>query len=103
MTSMLDFDSQKLEALCIRWKVTRLDLFGSVLRADFGPQSDVDILVDFDPAAQWSLMDLARMEIELAGVMGRSVDLVERKAVEQGSNPIRRAHILAETRNVYVA
>jgi uncharacterized protein len=102
MTSLLDFDNRKLEELCVRWKVARLDLFGSVLRADFGTKSDVDVLVDFDPEAHWSLLELARMEIELAGVMGRPVDLVERQAVEQGENPVRRKHILAETQNVYV-
>ena len=86
-----------------RWKVAEFSLFGSALREDFGPTSDVDVLVAFEPEARWTLVDLDRMEEELASLFGRPVDLVERRAVEQSDNYIRRRHILSSAEAVYVA
>ncbi|TEU14440.1 MAG: hypothetical protein E3J21_15845, partial [Anaerolineales bacterium] len=77
-----------------RWRVTELALFGSVLRGDFGPDSDVDALVSFAPDARWSLFDLVTMQDELRAILGREVDLLERVAVEQSENYIRRRSIL---------
>lgn len=83
-----------------RWKIIELALFGSVLRDDFDPQSDVDVLVSFDPAATWSLWDLTTMEDELAAIVGRRVDLVEKEGLR---NPFRRQHILSGRKVIYVA
>jgi len=88
---------------CRRWRVTELALFGSILRQDFGPGSDVDVLVSFAPDARWSLFDLVRMEDELRVILGREVDLVERVAVEQSENYIRRKSILSNLEVVYAA
>ena len=67
----------ELEALCRRWKVRRLSLFGSVLRDDFGPDSDIDVLVEFEPDARIGFFGLARMQRELEALFGgRSVDLL---------------------------
>jgi len=88
---------------CRRWKVTELSLFGSVLRDDFGPDSDVDLLVSFAAGAHWTLFDLVTMEGEMAAILGRKVDLVEREAVERSENYIRRKHILREAEVVYAA
>ena len=87
---------------CRRWKIKELRLFGSALREDFGPESDVDLLVTFAPDAQWSLLDHARMEEELSGHLGRKVDLVSRRAVERSPNWIRRKAIL-ESAELYYA
>ena len=87
-------DRGRLAAFCRRWRVTDLALFGSVLRDDFGPASDVDLLVAFAPGARPSLFDLVEMEAELAGLMGRGVDLVTRRSVEESDNWIRRREIL---------
>jgi predicted nucleotidyltransferase len=65
----------EIAAFCRRNRVRRLSLFGSVLRDDFGPGSDVDVLVEFEPGARISLFDMAAMEIELAELVGRKVDL----------------------------
>jgi predicted nucleotidyltransferase len=73
-----------------------LALFGSILRQDFNADSDVDVLVSFAPDAQWSLFDLVRMESELETILGREVDLVERAAIEQSENYIRRKSILSD-------
>ena len=87
-------DRGRLAAFCRRWGVADLALFGSVLRDDFGPASDVDVLVAFAPGARPSLFDLAEMEAELAELVGREVDLVTRRSVEESDNWIRRREIL---------
>ncbi|HZF12460.1 MAG TPA: nucleotidyltransferase family protein [Thermoanaerobaculia bacterium] len=100
MTTALPIDPQQVADFCRRWKVTEFALFGSVLRADFRPDSDVDVLVTFEPGAPWTLWDLSRMRIELKALFGREVDLVEKQALR---NPFRRRAILAEQQVIYAA
>jgi len=88
---------------CRRWQVTEFCLFGSVLREDFRPDSDIDVLVRFAPQVRHSVFDLLRMEAELAKVFGRKVDLVDRRVVEQSPNYIRRRHILESAESIYAA
>ena len=78
-------------------------LFGSVLREDFSPTSDVDVLVSFMPEATWGLFDLVTMQEELEAMLGREVDLVSRAAVEQSENYIRRGQILSTLEIIYTA
>ena len=85
------------------WKIVELSFFGSVLRDDFRPDSDVDVLVTFAPDGRYSLFDLVHIEEELREILGRNVDLVERKAVERSENYIRRKHILGSLEAIYVA
>ncbi len=68
-------DQNLLAAFCRRHHVRRLALFGSVLRVDFGPDSDVDVLVEFEPAHVPGLFGMARLERELSALLGRTVDL----------------------------
>jgi uncharacterized protein len=82
-----------------RWRITELALFGSVLRDDFRADSDVDVLVSFDPSATWSLWDLTTMEDELAAIIRRKVELVEKEGLR---NPFRRQHILSGRKVIYV-
>lgn len=89
-----------IETLCRKWKVQELALFGSVLREDFSSESDVDVLVTFDPDAPWSAWDLIKMQEELEAALGRRVDLVERNALR---NPFRRREILRSHQVVYAA
>ncbi|MBI4701454.1 MAG: nucleotidyltransferase domain-containing protein [Deltaproteobacteria bacterium] len=96
-------DREKLAEFCRRWRITELDLFGSVLREDFSPASDVDVLVTFAPEARWGLFDLCRMEDELREIFRRKVDLVTRRSVEQSPNWVRRRHILRHLEVVHVA
>jgi hypothetical protein len=93
----------KVGEFCRKWKITEFALFGSVLREDFRPGSDIDVLVSFELHARWSLMDIVKMQDELETVLGRKVDLVERSAIEQSENYIRRRHILDSAEPVYVA
>ena len=92
----------EIEASCKKWKIVEFSLFGSSLRSDFGPQSDVDVLVTFATDTKYSLYDTINMEDELKKIFGREVDLVERKAVENSENYIRRKNILRSLKVVYV-
>jgi len=91
---------EQIAEFCRRWKITEFALFGSVLRDDFRPDSDVDVLVTFAPEAGHSLFDLVTMEDELVEIFGRKVDLVEKEAVQ---NPFRRHHILRTQQLVYAS
>ena len=88
---------------CRRWKISELALFGSVLREDFRPDSDIDVLVTFAPDAEWSLFDHVDMEDELEQILGRPVDLVSRRGIERSRNPFRRRAILESAQVVHVA
>lgn len=99
----IEMPAAKLDAFCRRWKVTELALFGSALRDDFGPESDVDFLVSFAPDADWSLLDHVGMEQELSEIVGRKVDVATRRAVERSENWIRREAILGSAREIYAA
>lgn len=103
MSARIRIDSERVADFCRRWGVVEFSLFGSVLRDDFRPDSDVDVLVRFAPDTKVSLFDLARMQDELGELLGRRVDLVEREAVERSENYIRRKHILSSVEPVYVA
>src|SRR5215208_6012593 len=97
-TAAIALPHQTIAAFCDRWKIVELSLFGSALRDDFGPSSDIDLLVAFAPDADWSLLDHVTMEEELAALLGRDVDLVSKRAVERSHNWIRRLEILDSAR-----
>jgi hypothetical protein len=88
---------------CQKWGIAELALFGSALRPDFRPGSDVDVLVTFAPDSHPSLFDLVQMEEELAQIFGRQVDLVSRRGIENSRNYIRREAILRSARVLYAA
>lgn len=94
---------KKLAEFCPRWNITELALFGSVLRQDFHPSRDIDLLVSFSPKAKISLFDPVRMLNELKEIFERDVDLVERRAIEKSENYIRRKSILSNTKVIYAA
>lgn len=95
--------SDRIAAFCERWRVVELALFGSAITDDFGPRSDVDVLVSFEPGSRHTLFDMVRMEDELSGLFGRNIDLVTRAAVEGSRNHIRRRAILDSAQVVYAA
>lgn len=90
----------RLADFCRRWKITEMSLFGSAVREDFRPDSDIDILVSFEAGAGWSLLDLMTIQEELVVLLGRPVDLIEEAALR---NPYRRAAILESKQIVYAA
>ena len=75
MAPGIAIDGGVIAVFCRRHQIRKLSLFGSVLRDDFGPDSDVDLLVEFEPGAVVGLLDMANMEFELSDVLGRKVDL----------------------------
>ncbi len=98
MASHLTVDRERIAAFCRKWKIQELSLFGSVLRDDFRPQSDVDVLVVYEEGAERDLWDHLHAEEELTEILGREVDLVEKPAVR---NPFRRRHILSNREVIY--
>ncbi len=102
-TLSIDIPHEEIDAFCHRWSVEKLELFGSVLRSDFGPESDIDFMVTFASDSHPSLLDLVTMQDELEVILGRDVDLIDRRSVEQSHNWVRRKEILGSTRPVYQA
>ena len=98
----IEIPYEKIAEFCRKWKIQELSLFGSVLREDFGPDSDIDVLVSFVPGADWSLFDHIRMEEEFSTILGRNVDIVTRRTVERSDNWIRRKAILESAVPCYV-
>ncbi len=101
MNARIDIPSDKIAAFCQRWQITRLALFGSILRDDFGSDSDIDVLVKFNETAHPTLFDMSRMEAELKAILGREVDLVSQRGVERSRNFLRRKAILESAELVY--
>lgn len=99
----LGIQKEDIASFCRRYRIKELALFGSVLRDDFRPDSDVDVLVDFEPGTDRDYERLQSMKEELERLFGRSVDLVERQRIESSENYIRRKHILTHLETVYVA
>jgi Predicted nucleotidyltransferases len=85
---------------CQRWNIVEFALFGSVLRDDFRPDSDVDVLVTYEPSHRLTLSNLLSMQEEIEHLFHRSVDLVEKKQLE---NPDRRSNILKTYRVIYAS
>ena len=94
---------EKVIEFCQKWKITVFSLFGSVLRDDFRPDSDVDVLISFAPDASWTLLDHVEMQDELQVIFGRKVDLVSRKGIERSRNELRRKAILESAEIFYEA
>jgi uncharacterized protein len=95
--------SDDIAEVCRRWGVRQLAVFGSALRDDFGPESDLDLLVDFGEGADWGLLDHIRMKEEIEALVHRPVDLVSKRAVERSPNWLRRDEILGSAQIVYPA
>lgn len=94
---------EKIVEFCKKWKIREFAFFGSVLRDDFRPESDIDVLVTFAKDAEHSLFDMVHMEDELKTIFGRNVDLVSRRGIEASRNYMRRNAILSSTEVIYAA
>jgi predicted nucleotidyltransferase len=104
MTPMgLGIETEKIMDFCRRWKISSLSIFGSALRGELRPDSDIDLLVTFRSDADWTMFDHFTMEDELSRLLGREVDLISIKALEENPNPIYRREILDSARQIYAA
>jgi uncharacterized protein len=89
---------EEISEFCQRWKITELALFGSILREDFRPDSDIDVLVTFAPNDGWSLFDVMNLQRDLESIVHRPVDLIEKRDLK---NPFRRSEILRTHQVIY--
>jgi predicted nucleotidyltransferase len=100
LTERLGVSLEQIAAFCQRWKIAEFAVFGSILREDFRPDSDVDVLVTFMPNDGWSLFDVMNLQRELAAMVHRPVDLLEKRDLR---NPLRRAEILRTHQVIYAS
>jgi predicted nucleotidyltransferase len=91
----------EIARFCQRWHIRELALFGSALRSDFSPASDVDVLVTFSPEAEWGLLDHVQMQQELQILFHRKVDLISRRALERSRNWLLRQEILSTAKMLF--
>ncbi len=101
MNALIRNRKKKIEEFCKAWNVRELQVFGSVIRSDFCPDHDIDIIVDFTPGSVHTLIHLAKMEEDLEYIFHRRIDLTTRQAVEQSRNYIRKRNILSTMEKVY--
>jgi predicted nucleotidyltransferase len=100
-SSALSIPQQTLADFCRRWKIRELALFGSALREDFRPDSDIDLLVTFSGDADWGLLAHIQMQQELESILERPVDFISRRALEESPNWLRRHAILDTAQILY--
>jgi uncharacterized protein len=103
MNKQVAVNRERIEPFCRKWRIVELRLFGSALRAELTPESDVDVLAAFEPDAHWTLFDLVQMQDELKEIFGRDVDLISRRGIETSRNYLRRKAILSSAEVLYVA
>ena len=96
----IKLDTTTIREFCARWKIKELRVFGSILRDDFRPDSDIDFIADFDEDSDWDLFDHMEMEEELAAIVGRNVDLLTRYSVETSQNRFYKHRILSESEQI---
>jgi uncharacterized protein len=99
----IELPTEKIAEFCDRWQVAEFALFGSVLRDDFRPDSDIDVLLDFSPNAKRGLTETIQMCDELEIIFDRKVDLIVKSAIDRSENWLRRQNILESAQTIYAA
>lgn len=99
----IQLPQQAIATFCQQWQIKEMALFGSVLREDFRPDSDIDVMVTFESDVAWGLLELARMKRELQALLGRDIDLLTKASIEQSPNWIRQRDILDTAQIIYAA
>jgi uncharacterized protein len=101
--SNIELPMEKIQEFCDRWQISEFAVFGSVLRNDFRPDSDIDVLVTFAPDAKRGLTETLQMKEELQNILGRKVDFIVKAAIERSENWLRRKNILESAQVIYAA
>lgn len=96
-----DISEDELADFCRRHDIVEVAVFGSALRPDFGPDSDIDVLVTFAPGVVYTLLRYVEMQNELEKLFGRPVDLIDKLAAQESPNSIRREAILNSAAVLY--
>ena len=99
----IELPMEKIAEFCDRWQITEFALFGSVLRDDFRPDSDIDVLLTFSPTAKRGLTETLQMRDELQAIFDRKVDLIVKAAIERSENWLRRKNILESAQTIYAS
>ncbi|MDJ0903838.1 MAG: nucleotidyltransferase family protein [Xenococcus sp. MO_188.B8] len=99
----IDLQIDDIRQFCLKWQIIEFALFGSVLRDDFKPDSDIDILVSFAPNAKRGLSEMLQMQDELQVIFKRKVDLIVKAAIKRSENWLRRKNILESAKIIYAA
>ncbi|MBW4517754.1 MAG: nucleotidyltransferase family protein [Timaviella obliquedivisa GSE-PSE-MK23-08B] len=99
----IELPMEKIAEFCDRWQVTEFALFGSILRDDFRPDSDIDVLITFSPTAKRGLTETLQMHDELQAIFDRKVDLLVKAAIERSENWLRRKNILESAQTIYAS
>ncbi|MDJ0597510.1 MAG: nucleotidyltransferase family protein [Crocosphaera sp.] len=100
-TTKIKPSTEQIQNFCHRWHITEFALFGSVLRDDFRPDSDIDILVTFDPKFKRGLAETLQIRQELQTLFGRKIDLIVKAAIQRSENWLRRKNILESAQVIY--
>ncbi|NER34506.1 MAG: nucleotidyltransferase family protein [Oscillatoria sp. SIO1A7] len=101
ITSNIKLPLEQIQQFCQRWHIVEFALFGSVLRDDFSPDSDIDVLVTFDVRFHRGLAETLEMRQELQDLFERPVDLIVKASIERSQNWLRRQNILESARVIY--
>jgi uncharacterized protein len=101
ISTAIELPMEAIAEFCDRWQVIEVALFGSVLRDDFHPESDIDVMVQFHPEAHPTFSILDQMEVELKTIFQRDVDLITRQGIETSRNYLRRREILSSAQIIY--
>jgi len=99
----INIPDNKLRSICRKYSIKELSLFGSALRSDFNPDSDIDFLIEFNKNAGISLFDLVDLKEELELLLKREVDILSKKSIEKSRNYIRKKAILENYQVIYAA
>lgn len=99
----IDLPLTDIQTTCRRWNIKELALFGSVLREDFCPDSDIDLLVTFAPETKRGLTEALQIQDEFQAIFGRKVDLIIKSAIERSDNWLRKKNILESAQTIYTA
>jgi predicted nucleotidyltransferase len=97
----IDLPMVQIKEFCDRWQISEFALFGSVLRDDFRPDSDIDVLITFAPNAKRGLSETIQMKEELQAIFGHKVDFIVKAAIERSENWLRRKNILESAQVIY--
>ena len=103
MPLKVEVDRSRLTALCRRWNIVELSVFGSAVRDDFNPDSDIDVLIKFAPGYGMNFDNRADLTDEITAFFERKADVVDFNGLLKSDNYIRRNHILKNLVTVYVA
>ena len=99
----INIPEEKLKEICRDYSIKELSMFGSVLRSDFNSESDVDLLIEFEPDMRISLFDIVELKKEFENLFGREVDIVSKNAIKRSRNHLRRKGILENYKVIYAS